>query len=369
MENIVIWGASLNGLKLKRDLDKCTEEIKVCFFCDNNLKKQRCKLDGIDILSYEQIIQMYKDGWNGSIVISVMELTDIVDQIRRSGIKGKVYGTSHKWYLKGSGYYRSVADLLYEIDPAKPRLTYYEYHVSWHCNLKCKGCIHYSNLAREEFGDIEQYKSDIKRLKELYWGVGIIRLMGGEPLLNRKLPDFCIATRNMFPDASIKVATNGLLIPNIDTEVLKVMSENGIGFDITQYPPTSELIEKIELKCMESDVVFGITPLRDKFYDSINLNGDSDGEAEWEKCMSSDCHFLDNGRIAVCGLPILYEKFKSILHTEMEICDEDIIDIYDEELDGFSLNKRLSRAMPVCRYCNSTTPIWFDWQGNYPYLV
>ena len=53
----------------------------------------------------------------------------------------------------------------------------------------------------------------------------------------------------------------------------------------------------------------------------------------------------------------------------MEICDEDIIDIYDEELDGFSLNARLDKPMPVCRYCNARTPKWFDWQGNYPYLL
>ena len=53
----------------------------------------------------------------------------------------------------------------------------------------------------------------------------------------------------------------------------------------------------------------------------------------------------------------------------MEICDEDIINIYDKELDGFSLNERLSRPMPACRYCNARKPKWFEWQGNYPQLL
>lgn len=369
MENVIIWGAGLNGLKLKRDLDRCMGEVRVCYFCDNNVKKMGCRLDGIEILSYKQIIQMHEEGWEGSIAISVIELTGIVEQIRISGFKGKVYGIPYKWYYKESGYYKDIVDLLYEIDMTKPRLDYYEYHVSWHCNLKCKGCIHFSNVAKKEFGNLVKYKNDIRRLKELYWGVRSVRLMGGEPLLNRELPDFCIATRNVFPDSSIRVATNGLLIPNLDEKVLKVMSENGIGFDITQYPPTSELKEKIELKCLESDVAYLMTPYRDKFYDSNNLAGDSDGELEWKNCMSSDCHFLDEGCIAVCAMPILHKKLKGIINTNVEICDEDIIDIYDEELDGFSLNARLSKAMPVCRYCNARMPRWFEWQGNYPYAL
>lgn len=369
MENIVIWGAGANGLKLKRVLDKYNGEIKVCFFCDNNVKKQGCELDGIKILSYKQILEMYEKGWIGNIIISVIESTDIVEQIRRSGIEVKVYGIVHKWYLKETGDYKTVTDLLYEINTEKPRLSYYEYHVAWHCNLKCKGCTHFSNVAKEKFGNLEKYKSDIQRIKELYWGVGMIRLMGGEPLLNRELPDFCIATRNMFPDSNIRVATNGLLIPNLDQAVLKVMRENGIGFDITQYPPTKELKEKIELKCMENNIDFIMTSFRDKFYDSSNLNGDSDGELEWKNCMSNGCYFLDNGHIAGCALPILYKKFKSILSMEMEICDGDIIDIYDEELDGFKLNECLTKAMPVCRYCNAVTPKWFEWQGNYPYCL
>ncbi|MBD5489835.1 MAG: 4Fe-4S cluster-binding domain-containing protein [Lachnospiraceae bacterium] len=368
VENVIIWGAGLNGLKLKRDLDQCMGNVKVSFFCDNNIKKQGYKLDGIEILSYDQIIQMYKSGWQGSIIISVIELTGIVDQIRRSDLNAKVYGTSYKWYFQENGHCKSAMDFLYEIDIMKPRLDYYEYHVSWHCNLKCKGCIHFSNVAKKEFGDLEKYKKDICRLKELFWGVRMIRLMGGEPLLNRELSDFCIATRNVFPDSNIRVATNGLLIPNLDAEVLKVMSENGIGFDITQYPPTEELKERIELKCIESNVRFSMTPLRDKFYDSNNLAGDSDGELEWKHCMSNDCHFLEDGHIAVCALPILHEKYRSVLNSKLEICDGDIIDLYDERLDGFSLNDRLSKPIPMCRYCNARTPKWFEWQGNYPWM-
>lgn len=61
-----------------------------------------------------------------------------------------------------------------------PELEYIEYHISWHCNLKCKGCGHLSNLCDEElFGDLEKYIKDLSRLHQLVDNISVIRLMGG----------------------------------------------------------------------------------------------------------------------------------------------------------------------------------------------
>lgn len=86
----------------------------------------------------------------------------------------------------------------------------------------------------------------------IIWGVKRIRLMGGEPLLNPELPKFISITREVFPDSNIRVVTNGILIPYVDTAVLKTMNQYFVGFDITQYPPTKMIKEKIELRCIEA---------------------------------------------------------------------------------------------------------------------
>ncbi len=66
----------------------------------------------------------------------------------------------------------------------KPVLGYVEYHVSWHCNLNCKGCAHYCNLNREpRFGDIGSFHDNLVQLNRLFDNVETFTLMGGRTLL------------------------------------------------------------------------------------------------------------------------------------------------------------------------------------------
>ncbi len=362
MNNIVIFGAAPIGLRLKRELE--AEGITVNCFCDNNLKKCGCKLDGIDIVPFEEIIHRCDRGEIEGIVIAVKQPDSIVDQIRQSQADIKTYGLTCEYIDRNLNDVHEYEKYLFPINVSKPRLDYFEYHVAYHCNLKCKGCGHYSNIAPKEFGDFEKYSKDLHRLKELFWGIKTVRLMGGEPLLNPALPDFCRITRQALPDADIRVVTNGLLIPSVNVEVLETMRENYIGFDITQYPPTSALKEKIELRCLENGVLFGMTDKVKQFFSMVYTDGNSDKKEEYEKCNSKKCHILENGRLSVCGIPILNKKFGKIIGSEVPVFDEDIIDIYDDALDGFKINDLLSKPIEFCRYCDNDHLEWFDWQGN-----
>ena len=62
-------------------------------------------------------------------------------------------------------------------------MNYLEHHITDHCNLKCRGCSHFSPLAQEWFESVEDFKKDFSQLASLM-PVNIIRLMGGEPLLH-----------------------------------------------------------------------------------------------------------------------------------------------------------------------------------------
>ena len=101
----------------------------------------------------------------------------IVEQMRSMS---KIHLFAFKnWSLHGNYAVRSMDDFLYSIDSSRPFLGYFETHLTYHCNLKCKGCWHLSNLAKPEFADLGSYTRDMKRLAELYGGIGRVRLMGG----------------------------------------------------------------------------------------------------------------------------------------------------------------------------------------------
>ncbi len=363
MKNVIIFGAGIQGSRLKRILEQ-TGEYKVCYFCDNNHRKQNEILNGVKIISMNDMEVLSKEGFKGILIIAVYKQRQVIEQIQENGeIHFPVYGVAWEYIMQNRG----IDEILYFIDIKKPYFDYFEYHVSDHCNLKCRGCGHYSNVAEPHFGDLEKYIRDLKRLKELFCGIEIIRLMGGEPLLNKNLPDFIFWTRNIFPDSDIMVVTNGLLIPQIEEKVLETMSKYFVRFDISLYPPTQKIKEKIELRCIENDVNYHFSTPINEFYDCMNYNGDSNKYIAYEKCKSNHCHFLEEGKISVCSMPILYKNQRKKLLWEMCIGENDIIDLYDPNLDGYKLKEFLSKPMEVCRYCSDGELKYFEWQGNYPY--
>lgn len=362
MNRVIVFGAAKNGLRLKRDLE--TNGYNVIGFCDNNVKKQRLELDGLEIISFENLKNLCVENQCDGIFLALLEPDEVINQLHKNQINVNIFGVTRE-YL--SGKLEFSLDCIYPIDTSKPRLEYFEYHISYHCNLKCKGCGHFSNIAKPEFGNLSLYTNDIKRLKELFWGVKRIRLMGGEPLLNKELAEFIVVTRDTFKDANIRVVTNGLLIPNIPDELLRCMHTYNVGFDITQYIPTSEIKEKIELRCIEYGVEYVMSPLVQYFLKKRNKDGKSDINNSFEKCTSKKCHFLENGKLSVCGAPILRHKYDNELNNKIKFDNKDIIDIYNPELDGYIINDLLSRPIDACRYCNEESE-YFEWEGNYPYL-
>ena len=92
------------------------------------------------------------------------------------------------------------------------QLHYLETHLVDHCNLKCKGCGHFSSLSEKRYTDVDIFKRDLMRLSGLFDNISRIRLMGGEPLLHPDVLGFVKSSRLAFPNADIWVVTNGLLL-------------------------------------------------------------------------------------------------------------------------------------------------------------
>ena len=113
-------------------------------------------------------------------------------------------------------------------------LLYLETHVADTCNLKCRGCMHFSNIAiHPNYPDLQKFEQDFKRLSELFRNIFIIRLMGGEPLLNPELGSYIRIARQYFPAAELRIVTNGLLIPRQPDNLWEVMRSCHAAMDIS----------------------------------------------------------------------------------------------------------------------------------------
>lgn len=364
-KRIAVFGASVHAFRIAQMIENSGDSTVVCFVT-NNERKQGKKLDGKDIISFPDFSRMPEaEGEKPAIVISAgnpASINDMVDQLRAGGVGTDVYVLSRRYWTRWPRL--TTDEALCAIDVSKPRFDYIEYHVADHCNLKCKGCGHLSNVAKPAFGNLGQFRKDLIRLKELFWGIERIRLMGGEPLLNPELPEFIASAREAFPDTNIRVVSNGLLIPRADDRLLRTMRDCDAGFDVSQYPPTQSIKEDIELRCMENEVQLSLSPLITEFH-RRKKEAPPDAQTAFDKCASSHCHFLLDGKISLCPGPILSKRFSDIV--ERVYFEEDIIDLYDKSLTGFALNEVFSKPNRRCAFCGNYEQ--FEWEGNYPRLI
>lgn len=247
----------------------------------------------------------------------------------------------------------------------KPYLASVGYKVIDTCNLKCKSCIECSNIAIEEnILSIDLLVKSLDGLKRKFSEVGYIFIKGGEPFLNANIAQYIKETRKRFPYSSIRIITNGLLLPKISDEIINVIRDNGIEIGISEYPPTREMMDKILDFGLERQIEIFIE--NEIFITEFEKNlsyTNEDYIAAWENCNDNECHLLANGRIYMCSVALRNYDWRNyfglnISEDQMEDCSADVI---NGEEDGWNILAKISQHSKVCKYC-SVKPEHVPWE-------
>ena len=88
------------------------------------------------------------------------------------------------------------------------------FHITYSCNMSCKGCLAVSDIPREGVQPYEEVLETIKQWSQVldpHW----IQIFGGETLMHPRIKDIVKDLRTHWPDARISLPTNGLLLRRI----------------------------------------------------------------------------------------------------------------------------------------------------------
>ncbi len=244
----------------------------------------------------------------------------------------------------------------------RPELGYLELHLTDHCDLNCRGCGHFCPLAPPHYADIGQYKTDMRRLSQLFSNIRRIRLMGGEPLLHPDPASFMLVTRAAFPRSDIHFVTNGILLPRASADFWDACRTTGATIDLTVYPPVEHRVEELRVLCEAEHVPVRVT-IKRTFEAQLNLKGDSDKQKAFRLCRDRFfCPFLQEGRLYVCSNPALVHYFNSFFGTRIEAGNG--IDIHSRSISGREILRRLNQPAETCRWC-SYKPGSFSWSASH----
>lgn len=144
-----------------------------------------------------------------------------------------------------------------------------EIHAAEHCNLSCSSCSHYAPIAKPKFCDLDKLKESLRKLSPFQDAIKIIRILGGEPLLNPQVREIFELVHVYCPKVAIELTTNGILIPKMNDEFFSCCRKYDIMINVTRYPVKSELYENIEEKLIKERVEYNISTLEET-YDKWN---------------------------------------------------------------------------------------------------
>tara|TARA_X000000368_G_scaffold216839_1_gene171094 strand:+ start:5141 stop:5971 length:831 start_codon:yes stop_codon:yes gene_type:complete len=243
-----------------------------------------------------------------------------------------------------------------------------ELHVTHACNFTCEGCSHYSNHGHSgnlSLDDCEEWLYGwSRRIKPKTFTI-----LGGEPTLNKNLPDIVYMVRAMFPDPStgIDVITNatGLhLQPRLPQMLVATGATLAVSIHSTEHP---NYIKKFKrgyklAKKWKHDLGVWV-----EFWDFTNKEWvrqykgfgdrmmpyeDNNSRKSWEVCISKYAMQLHEGKLWKCPalayLPMQAEKYnlsdKWNPYLKYQSLD---VDCTDEELEEF-LNREDESFCSMC---------------------
>ena len=248
------------------------------------------------------------------------KFTDKYAKIIYKQTVAKVEGTDCEQFLKSVKKYKNIY---------QESVPYINLLATNYCNLNCKGCgalMPVYNRSKEKYNmPIETLEKLLTRYNELSHNgvIGVIDIVGGEPLLHPNIIEFMKVVRKYNPQSTINLITNGLLIPNMTDDFFKVATECRIKLALSIYGKGT-YFEKINIShdetipSAECSFCCGHAPVIFPEYKRVSIGG---------------VPLLANGDLFYCGFNAI-EKLNEYFKENFELVKGvDYVNIF--EIDSF----------------------------------
>ena len=233
-----------------------------------------------------------------------------------------------------------------------------------HCNLKCKNCARWCNLANTEFYDFEDIKKDL----DTPLHIDGITLNGGEPLLYPKLKELLIFLREKYPKTHLQIFTNCKVFQTCDDDLLKIISKTNTKIVYSEYVLSNINYSKVRSRL-------------DKFKIKYNSIYDEDVNVterrlskEFAVCpLTHNKHFskIKRKKICKCSMPSLWKgklfvcprtAFVDIVNQNNPEFNQDNSFVQLKDIKSVKdFQKIYFKVASLCEYCVTSSSKFEKW--------
>ncbi|MBR6163875.1 radical SAM protein [bacterium] len=220
-----------------------------------------------------------------------------------------------------------------------------EMHIVDHCNLKCKGCSHFSNIADEYYVSVEDFRNSLL-LASKHFRIHSFALMGGEPFLHPEIKQLIGEARKILPSARIVISSNGMLVDKLGDDVWGELIKNEVFINVSKYPVNSPYFSDILDKIAYSNVL-GQVVVKNYFRKYINIKGDSIRYMTYDQCYMKHCVTIKGNNIYKCPFSLYVKYFNKKFNTQIPVSSGlDLTKTNQKEIKKF-----LTSPVETCQFC------------------
>lgn len=361
-----LYGAGNKSLQIEKMLAAYRKDIKAKYLIENKIfSKIGTAVKGtaadLDIISLYDLASKYKRGEIDCVAYSteyhLFDTREIEQRCLEAGIKDEdLYAVPIDILRKGSLETMDADRILVRHDRLD-QLYHLDIHIVDNCNLRCKGCSHFSSCVKEEkMQSLADYTRNLLQLKKLVPNICRIAILGGEPLLHPQLEDILRFTREIYPFAAINVVTNGILLSQMSRQLIREMKRDRIQISLSLYPVMQSKLGDFLAFMKENELHYTIFDCS-KFEKRLFSSPVMDGKKMTQKCGHVLC--MRENKIGRCPLIMFTDYYNAAFGKTFP--ESDGIDIYQEE-SGLSLIRKLKEPAELCSYCCGRDFYYEDWQ-------
>jgi organic radical activating enzyme len=334
--HVFIFGCGNVGQNIYKQLEVYNIHAKI-HFCDNSKRGQTYLNE--EILTPENAYLTYPDAL--FIIGSGIHHLPMLTQLKKIGVLDE----------------NIVAEWIETRSRMIPRtfINSVIYHLVEHCNLKCAGCLHFSNVAKECFADLAEFQKTFKRFVEVMGDAyqGSIVLLGGEPLLHPQIEQFIEAARRLTQSGTISILTNGLLLEKMPKTFWVTCAKCGVHLVISRYPINLNIQEIQKLADYYGIQLKTSSRNNNAWLQYVfDLDGKQNIRSSFANCENANECFIMKGKYLYnCNVTACIEHFNKAFGQNLLLQEEDYLDLHSfntkQELLQF-----ISTPSPFCRYCD-----------------
>ncbi len=205
-----------------------------------------------------------------------------------------------------------------------------EIHLVHGCNLTCESCSHYSNQGLTGTVSLEEAEVWMHTWKHRI-SPRKFSLVGGEPTIHPKLPEIMALARKYWPNANLRIATNGFFLNRHPTLPLVMQNDSKMFIHLSIHHESQEYREKQKpvfylldswkntygIQVIYSEVFRNWTRRYKGFGSEMEPYRDNQPRQSWEQCPAKYSMQLFEGKLWKCA-PLTYLKIQHARHPLSE---------------------------------------------------